>query len=369
MTPRVRIELAVPRGGFEVALAWHTDESALGLFGPSGAGKTTILESLAGLRREARGRIEIAGRTWLDSRRGIRLPPERRGVGYVPQDLLLFPHLDVLGNLRLAERRGGAAPKRLEIDRVLELLELAALAHRPVDRLSGGERQRVAIGRALCSAPELLLLDEPLASLDHSLRRRILPYLVRVREEFSVPTIHVSHDPTEMSLLAREISVLERGRVVARGGPEEVFAGHGLGAGRPAGEIVNLFLARIEEVTESLAYVSPGAGVRFAIADDGLLRPGERVAVELRATEVLIARGAIAGLSAQNVIGGVVREVHLPAGGDPHAAAVVATAIPGVERPLAAVVSRRAVAELGLGVGAEVRLIFKAQACRVVASC
>ena len=220
MSFSLEVRLLVPLGGFELRVEWETSEPSLGVVGASGAGKTTLLESIAGLRPTARGLVRVNGRTWLDSDSGTRLPPERRGVGYVPQDLLLFPHMDVLANV-LAGARRVAAP--LPSRRVLSLLELEALAHRDPATLSGGERQRVALARALCSGPELLLLDEPLASLDRPLRARILPYLLRVREEFGIPALHVSHEPEEVRALAREILVLDAGRVVGRGPAEDVL--------------------------------------------------------------------------------------------------------------------------------------------------
>ncbi|HKN46653.1 MAG TPA: ATP-binding cassette domain-containing protein, partial [Candidatus Polarisedimenticolia bacterium] len=166
MTREIVLDLTLSLERFSLSIRWETAETSLGIFGPSGAGKTTILESVAGLRR-AEGLIRVNGRTWLDSARGLYVPPERRGVGYVPQDALLFPHKNVVENVmsgqRRAERaaRNGVAPHR-----VLDVLELAHLAGRHVASLSGGERQRVALGRALCSGPDLLALDEPLASLD-----------------------------------------------------------------------------------------------------------------------------------------------------------------------------------------------------------
>src|SRR5882672_887390 len=166
MSGGIDLDFRVPLGRFALSLVWKTADSSLGLFGPSGAGKTTALEAIAGLRRDAQGFIRVNDETWLDTSRGLRTPPEERGVGYVPQDTLLFPHRDVMGNLtagrRRAERPGA---KRLSAERVVEVLELGDLRSRAITTLSGGERQRVALGRALCSGPGLLLLDEPLASL------------------------------------------------------------------------------------------------------------------------------------------------------------------------------------------------------------
>ena len=371
MSAGLRLDLEVPCDSFDVAIAWETGERALGLFGPSGAGKSSVLEALAGIRRGARGRIEVGGRTWLDSDRGIALAPEERGVGYVPQELALFPHRDVIGHLRFGERRAQRAlapPRRLAPEHVLELLELAPLAHRPVTALSGGERQRVALGRALCSAPALLLLDEPLASLDLALRRRILPYLLRVREEFGIPTVHVSHEPSEVTLLCSEVCVLARGRVVACGPPAEVFGAHPLASGEGGTGLVNVLTGTVASVAESLAMVEIEPGLRVAIADEGGCTPGQRIAFEVRASDILLARGPVAGLSAQNVLAATVREVYPPQGDERHAAAVVSARLGGGERAIAVVVSLRACRELELAPGAPVHLVFKAQACRLLAA-
>ncbi len=367
MTALLRLSLRVPCARFDAALDWESDETALALFGASGAGKTSLLEALAGLRRGVTGRIEVAGRTWLDSARGVRLAPERRGVGYVPQEPLLFPHLDVLGNLWLGARRARHSPRRLAPERVLELLELQPLAHQAVDRLSGGERQRVALGRALCSAPALLLLDEPLANLDRPLRRRILPYLLRIRAELAIPTLYVSHDPSETMLLAREVTVLAEGRSVARGRPEEVLGGAS-SAAEGAVELVNLLSGRVERLAESLAMVELEPGLEIAIADDGTVAIGDRVACELRASDVLVARGEASGLSAQNALPAVVEELRAATPADEHAGVILTTRLGRAGRPFRVVLSRRACRELELERGREIRLVFKAQACRTLAS-
>ncbi|MEE3178395.1 MAG: ATP-binding cassette domain-containing protein, partial [Verrucomicrobiota bacterium] len=174
-----------------------------GLFGASGSGKTTWLETMAGLRRSARGFIQFGETVWLDSDARIDVPPEQRGIGYVPQDHLLFPHMTVRRNLQSGQQRAAVSGhdfKRM-LEDVVDVLELDSLLERGVRELSGGERQRVALGRALCSGPRLLLLDEPLASLDLQLRLRILPFLQRVRDHFDVPMLVVSHNPIELQAL------------------------------------------------------------------------------------------------------------------------------------------------------------------------
>lgn len=207
------LDFTLRQGAFTLEVHERLDARALAVTGPSGAGKTTMIEAIAGLKRPAAGEITIGGRTLFDSARGVDLAPRRRQVGYVPQDVALFPHLNVRRNIGYGAARGTVA-----LDKVARLLDIAGLLERGVGGLSGGERQRVAIARALLSAPALLLLDEPLAAVDAGLRERVLPYIERVRDELALPMIHVSHAADEVRRIADRMLVLEGGRVVG-GGP------------------------------------------------------------------------------------------------------------------------------------------------------
>lgn len=206
----IDLDIELAQGSFVLAAKVRLDARAAALFGPSGSGKTTILDAIAGLRSPRRGSIAVNGRVLFSSESGINVPTHHRHVGYVPQDVALFPHMLVRGNL-LYGRHPGVSP---DLDRVVGMLEIDALLERRVTELSGGERQRVALGRALMSGPSLLLLDEPLAAVDVPLRRRILPYLRRVRDELTVPIIYVSHDREEVDELADVVVKVEGGRVV-----------------------------------------------------------------------------------------------------------------------------------------------------------
>ena len=215
----IQLDFRLEQGDFVLEVHERLTGRIAALFGPSGAGKTTVLDAIAGLRRPSDGRMIVGSRVLYDRAGGIDLPPHDRRVGYVTQDVALFPHMNVRRNIEYGRRRG----RMLDPGAVVTMLEIAPLVDRGVGMLSGGERQRVALARALMSAPDLLLLDEPLAAVDVELRRRILPYLERVRDSLAVPIIYVTHDRDELRRLAEHVIVLERGVVVRSGRPEEVL--------------------------------------------------------------------------------------------------------------------------------------------------
>ena len=218
----ITLDFVLRQGGFRLEIDERVQTLVLALFGASGSGKTTVLESVAGLRRPERGRIDVEGRTLFSSEDGVDLAPRSRQVGYVPQDSVLFPHMNVRKNILYGADRGNG----IDLPRVLEILEIQPLLERRVAALSGGERQRVALARALMSSPRLILLDEPLAAVDLELRRRIVPCLRRIRDELGVPMVYVSHDAAEIRTIADRAIVLDRGTVVASGDPALVLAGY-----------------------------------------------------------------------------------------------------------------------------------------------
>lgn len=213
----ISLAFTLTQGAFTLAVDERLSGQITALFGPSGAGKTTTLDAIAGLRTPASGTISVAGRTLFSSADGINVPPHDRHVGYVPQDVALFPHMNVRRNILYGRRPG----QRLDLPAVVAMLEIADLIDRRVGELSGGERQRVALARALMSSPELLLLDEPLAAVDLERRRRILPYLEKVRDQLGVPIIYVTHDADDVRQFADAVIVLDGGRVVRSGSPME----------------------------------------------------------------------------------------------------------------------------------------------------
>jgi molybdate transport system ATP-binding protein len=207
--------------GFLVDAAFASDSPVTVLFGPSGSGKTSILSMIAGLRRPEAGIIRCCQRELFNSTTGINLPPEARSVGYVFQERLLFPHMNVRENLLYGARRRQATARNFGLQHVVDVFELGELLNRAPHTLSGGQRQRVALGRALLSGPELLLLDEPLVSIEDALKDRVIEFLQRVLAEWHVPTILVSHDATEVARLGRTVIELSAGRIVRSQEPAE----------------------------------------------------------------------------------------------------------------------------------------------------
>jgi molybdate transport system ATP-binding protein len=220
----LRVDIFKKLGDFTVDVKFVGEGRVTGLFGSSGAGKTSLVNMIAGLLKPDRGFIAVGDEVLDDTLAGIHVPPHRRRIGYVFQDARLFPHLSVSQNLHYGRRMNGVAHDSAHQDRVVDLLDIGKLLTRRTGQLSGGERQRVALGRALLMQPQLLLLDEPLGSLDSARKAEILPYLIRLRDEGGVPMVYVSHDPRELRQLAAQVVVIRRGRVAAFGDAESVLA-------------------------------------------------------------------------------------------------------------------------------------------------
>lgn len=232
----IRTRLRLLREGFALDLDLELPAGGVsGVYGPSGSGKTTLLRCLAGLEPQALGHVQIGETLWQDSDKGIFVAAHRRGVGYVFQDAALFPHLSVMGNLEFARRRAPAEP--LSLDQVVELTGIVRLLGRDPRSLSGGERQRVALARALLAAPQMLLLDEPMASLDRGSRLQLLPYLERMHDALRIPILYVSHAIREIARLADHVIVLQSGQVRSSGPVQEVLARLDVSGERPTAGI------------------------------------------------------------------------------------------------------------------------------------
>jgi molybdate transport system ATP-binding protein len=292
----IEARIALPLARFVLRVDLKLGQGVTALMGPSGSGKTSLLEAVAGLRRSARGWIALEGTRWLDSDAGIRLPPNERRVGYVPQDDGLFPHLSVLGNVRFGLRDEAAA------ESAIETLEIRDLLGRYPASLSGGERQRVALARALATRPRLLLLDEPLASLDAALRQRILPYLVRIRDRWQVPCLYVTHNVGEALAVAERLVLLQEGVVQTEGRPGELLAVPAVSRAAAEG-LENLLAGRVTahgpDAGVTRVELAGGASVSVPLAPERI--PGQMVTLSVRAEDILVAVEPPRGLSARNV--------------------------------------------------------------------
>lgn len=345
---RFEIRLELPLADFALEVDLAAEARMLGVFGASGSGKTSLLEALAGWRRDARGRAEIDGRVLLDGRQRIAI--ERRGIGYVPQDLLLIPGRSVRHQILCGPRADQAS-----FERLVALLGLAELVERDADTLSGGERQRVALARALCSRPALLLFDEPLGALDLPLRRRILPYLVKARDAFQVPAIFVSHDPLEVAALCDVTAVLERGRVVALGATQRVLR-------ERASELEmleNVLAARVETLEGSIALARLAGGSQVRVPSFGLV-PGETILFALAAEDVLVTTLEPHAISARNRLPARVSALHRDG------PLTWLEALLDLRTPITVALTPAAIDELALSVGTPIHLVFKTSACRVL---
>ncbi len=330
------------------------------LFGRSGAGKTALVNLIAGLDRPDDGRIVVAGQTLFDSRRRIDLPPERRRLGYVFQDSRLFPHLTVRGNLRYGMRGRTEADDPLDFDQVVALLGLESLLDRRPYRLSGGERQRVAIGRALLASPRILLMDEPLASLDAARKDEILAFIERLRDELEIPLVYVSHIMDEVIRLADDMVVLSEGRVAAVGPVEEVMSRLELRPLTGRHEAGAVLSARVEAHDDGFELTDldfPGGRLSVSRLD---LPVGSRIRVRVRARDVSLSLEPPRRSSVLNVFRGTVVDI----GAEPGPQVDVLLELGGGEEksPLWARITRKSVAELGLEPGKLVYALVKAVA-------
>lgn len=301
----IELDVRLPLASFSLEVRATLAGPSVAVLGPSGSGKTSLLETIAGLRPRSQGRIVVDGDVLLDSDSGTRLAPERRRIGYVPQDALLFPHLDVERNVRFGLAASDA--DRLFAEAV-EILEIGPLLARFPSTLSGGERQRAALARALATRPRLLLLDEPLAAVDAAHRERILPYLLSVRDALRIPFLYVTHNVGEAEVLAGEAVVLRAGRIEAHGPAGEILHARTVAAGDPLASFENVFDGTLEpagEVSGAARLRLSGGGTLAVPGGGGSGRAIYAVAPE----EVLLAAGPFPRVSARNVLEGVVESV------------------------------------------------------------
>ena len=295
--------------GFTLDVAFQAPPGVTALFGRSGAGKTTVVNAVAGLLRPDSGRVAVDGWDLVDTDRGVWLPPHRRRIGYVFQEGRLFPHLNVAQNLRYGRWFSRWSAGEVAIARVAEMLGLERLLARRPGALSGGEKQRVAIGRALLSRPRLLLMDEPLAALDDARKAEILPYLERLRDETRVPILYVSHSVAEVARLATTVVALDAGRVVRSAPATELFSDPALAPALGLREAGSVLTGRVVAHHEDgLTEIAVSAGL-FHLPWLSA-PPGASVRIRIDAQDVILARSEPRGLSALNVLPAEVGAVH-----------------------------------------------------------
>lgn len=353
MTGVLDVRLTGQVGRLALDVAFSSGGGVTALFGRSGVGKTSVVNMIAGLIRPAGGRIAVDGRALFDADAGIDLPTHRRRIGYVFQDARLFPHLSVAANLRYGRSRGA---DRRTLDRLVDLLGLAPLLDRRPGSLSGGETQRVAIGRALAAEPDVLLMDEPLASLDLAHKAEILPYLEALAAEGGVPILYVSHAVDEVLRLADQMVLLSDGKVVAAGPVDEVFGRSDLlpVVGRfEAGAVVETTVGAHDAATSLTRLDFAGGAI---LVPQVVAEPGTGIRVRVRARDVALATARPTGISIRNILPGTV--TGLTAGDPPFVAVAVAVG----EASLIASVTSAAVADLALAPGVPVHVLIKSLA-------
>ncbi len=346
----VALKRAVP--GFALDVAFRTTEGVTALFGRSGSGKSMTLAMIAGLTRPDAGHVRVGETVLLDTAARTSVPVHRRRIGLVFQDSHLFPHLTVRQNLKFGRWFAPRPERAIAFEAVIDTLGIGALLDRRPALLSGGERQRVAIGRALLACPRLLLFDEPFAALDRHRRLEILPLIERLRDEFAIPIVYVSHAIEEVVRLAATVLVLEAGAVIASGTPAEVL-GKADQQQEPRFGRVSVLSLRVGEADEAygLTALHHPAGTLWLAGQAG--PRGKPVSALIHATDVSLAPGATGPISIRSALAGTIVGVE-------HAGAIatVSIALRGGGW-LTALVTRRAMDDLTLGVGSPVNALIK----------
>jgi molybdate transport system ATP-binding protein len=354
------VSISHRQGAFALEAEFESNGRLTALFGASGSGKTTLVNIIGGLVRPNSGRVETDGRVLVDTKRRLFVPPHRRDIGYVFQDARLFPHLSVRQNLKYGRFFTPQAERYAEFDAVVDMLGIAHLLERRPAMLSGGEKQRVAIGRALIASPKLILMDEPLASLDDARKAEILPYIERLRDHMRIPIVYVSHSLAEVSRLATDVVHLAGGRVLKAGTASEVLTAVGWQpkpddamAGGGTFSLVEMEVVG-DEPSHGLSVLRSSAGEwRLSAAS---LAKGARVRARIDADDVIVATERPRGISALNII-----DMQIDAIADAGGGRLMLELRSGSDRLLAGV-TRRSAEILDLRVGGQVFAIVKSVA-------
>ncbi len=337
--------------GFTLDCEATFDSGVTAIFGPSGSGKTTLLNCIAGLLTPDEGEVEVLGRTVYSSSAGINVAPEKRRFGYVFQDSALFPHMTVRENIMYGYKLTPHRYRQTEPDQLVELFQLSHLLDRNVTNLSGGERQRVALARALATSPDMLLLDEPLASLDIGFRGKILEHLKRVWRELETPMVYVSHSLSEVMALADTALIISEGRQVVHGKASHVLVHPDVIEIADYASLKNILQAQVVSTGSGDGLADVRVGGARLVAPDVYRQPGDDVMISIRAGDIILALDVPPRLSAQNVISASIEEIH-----------VIRSRVLvylGIGVPLVAEITPNALRELDLREGQQVYVIIK----------
>ena len=344
-------------GPFTLDIDIECHHAVTAIYGPSGAGKTSLLNVVAGLVRPDSGEISLDGQPLFSSTQHIDLPPEHRRIGYVFQDDLLFPHLSTEENLCYGRDLLPTAARRFALDQIVDLLEIGSLLKRRPGHLSGGERQRVALGRALLTSPRLLLMDEPLASLDQGLKNRIIPYLCHVRDALQIPILYVSHSVAEILELTSQVVVLDRGQVIAHGDFFTIAAHpqvlplveeHGFE------NVLDVEIAATDAERGVCEVLCHGQQLKIPYCDQPV---GSRLFIGIRADDIVLARQRPTGLSVRNALQGTISAI-TDVGGKQ-------LIYVDVGRRLAAKTTSEAIEEMQIGIGDPIYCLVKTHSIRL----
>ena len=305
----IAVDIVERLGDFQLDARFVSAGRLIALFGPSGSGKSSVINFIAGLSKASDGKVTVDGRVLFDTGKRVNIPSHKRRIGYVFQEARLFPHMSVRQNLAYGRWFAPAEDRGAETDGVIDLLGLEPLLERMPSLLSGGEKQRVAIGRALLSSPKLLLMDEPLTSLDQARKSEIMPYIERLRDETKVPIIYVSHSVAEVARLATDIVVMSNGMVMASGSTEEILQRYDLMPVEEQGEAGSVLEMRVASFDEKFGITLLRSAVGEIRVPGRFAAVGKTIRLRVRARDVLIANQRPRGLSALNLLEGKIAEI------------------------------------------------------------
>ena len=351
------IDLSLKRGAFNVKLKCHFSEPVTGLFGASGAGKSTLLGMIAGLINPDSGRLAIDDEVLFDSAKNINRPIYARRIGLVLQDSHLFPHLNVRHNLSYGFNLLSTADRRFTQNQIIDLLEIGQLLHQKPSQLSGGEKQRVALGRTLLASPKLLLLDEPLASLDTRLKNQILPFLRRVKEETKIPMLYVSHAIDEVLSLTSQLAIIEQGELLAHGKFHEIIHQENLQNMAHSLGLENVICANVFKHDITYGSTELKHGNQIIVMPLVTLNTGMPVTISIAASNVALSVLPLKNVTIQNQLPGVVTDIT-------QVGYRVLVTVDIGESIIVAEVTTKASQTLSLAIGSQVYCLIKAQSIR-----